>query len=75
MSDRRRSQIGRHFVVCVIGKREVAGEINLHSVALADCDGRQNVQEFIEDALRGLAQALANALLHALGAGLSQKSA
>jgi hypothetical protein len=30
----------RHFVVCVIGDREVAGEVNLDAVAFADRDGR-----------------------------------
>ena len=50
-----------HSVVCVSGYREVAGKINLHAVAFADRHGRQNIQEFVEDALRGLPQTLANA--------------
>src|SRR5581483_103415 len=65
------SQIGGDFVVGVIGNCEVAGQINLDAVALPDRDSRQNVQEFVEDALRGLAQAFANSLLNALRAGLS----
>ena len=61
----RPSQIGRHFVVGAIGNREVAGETNLDAVAFADGDGRQNVQGFVEDALRSLAQTVANAQLDA----------
>jgi hypothetical protein len=62
-------------VVCVIGYRKVAGEVNLHAVAFADRDGRQDVQEFVEDALRSLPQALADACLNALSTGLSKQSA
>ncbi len=36
--------------------------------AFADCYGRKNIQEFVEDALRGLLHALAHSLLNALSA-------
>lgn len=58
-------------MVCVIGEGEIAGEINPHAMTVADRDGWQNVQEFVEDAPRGLAHAFAHSLLNALGARLS----
>ena len=42
-----RLEIGRHFVVCVIGNRKVAGEINLHSVGLRELYRWADVQEFL----------------------------
>src|SRR6185437_3834460 len=43
-------------------------------MAFAYVDGRQNVQEFVEDALRRLTQALTHALLNSLRAGLSKNA-
>ena len=63
------------MMIGVCGQREVTGEINFYPVALANGDGGQNIEEFIQDALRGLAHAFANTCLHALDARLSQKSA
>lgn len=39
----RKLQVRGHTVVCEIGKREVAREKNLHAVAFADRDSRENV--------------------------------
>ena len=62
-------------MVCVIRDREITGELNLDAVAFADRDGRQNIQEFVQDALRGLAETFANTLLDALGPGLREDCA
>ena len=41
-------------MIRVVGEREVARQIDLDPVPLADRDGRKDVQEFVEDLSRGL---------------------
>ena len=63
------SEIGRHCVIGVVGQREIARQIDLDAVALADRDRRQNVQEFVENLRGGLSRALRKSLAHEVGAG------
>ena len=69
------SQIGRHFVVVVIGQRKIAREINFDAVPLADRDGRQNVQEFVENLRGGLRRALRESLAHEVAPGCGECAA
>src|SRR5262249_4147149 len=57
-------EIGRHFVVVVIGHREIAGEIDFYAMAFADCHRGQDVEKFIENLRRGLRCARGKSLLH-----------
>ena len=56
-------------MICVIGQRKVARQIDFDSVPLADGDGRKHVQEFVEDLCGGLPHALRESLAHEVSAG------
>jgi len=56
-------------VIRVVGQREVARQIDLDPVPLADGDGRKHVQELVEDLGGGLCGALGKSLPHKVGSG------
>src|SRR5271156_2438244 len=63
------SPIGRHFVVVVIGQREIAREIDFDSVAFPDGHRGHDVEELLENLRRRLRGALRESLAHEVGAG------
>src|SRR5258708_11885152 len=63
------SQVGRHFVVVVIGQSEIARKVDFDSMALADRDRRKNVEELVQNLRGRLGHASRKSLTHAVGAG------
>src|SRR5271156_5028513 len=67
------SEIGRHFVVVVIGQREIAREIDLDSVAFADGHRGHDVEELVEDLRRRLGGACSESLAHEVKTGCVER--
>ena len=69
------SEIGRHFVIVVVGQREIARQIDFDAMALADRDRRQNVEKLVENLRGRLSHALRKSLTHEVGAGRGEGAA
>ena len=61
-------EIGRHFVVVVVGQREIAREIDFDAVAFPDGDRGHDVEELVEDLRGRLRGALRKSLAHEVAA-------
>src|SRR4029434_6701379 len=64
----------RHGVICVVGQREVARQVDLDAVPLADGHRRQDGEETVEDLRGRLRGALRESLAHEVGAGGGQRA-
>src|SRR5208283_3896986 len=68
-------QIGRHFVVVVVGQGEIAGEVDLDAMPFANGDRRGNVQKSVQDLRGGLSHASGKSLAHEVAAGRGECAA
>src|SRR5271157_2494275 len=68
-------QIGRHFVVVVVGQGEIAGKVDLDAVTFANGDRGRNVQKSVQDLCGGLRHASGKSLTHQVAAGRCERAA
>ena len=61
-------------MIRVVGQREVARQVDLDAVPLADGHRRQDVEKVVEDLRGGLRSALRESLAHEVGAGRGQRA-
>src|ERR1700678_947946 len=69
------SEIGRHFVVVVVGQCEVARKIDFDPVAFPDGHRGHDVEELVEDLGRGLGGACRESLAHEVRTGCVERPA